>query len=465
MYIYNLNANKLEASLSKALWFTLRTDKVLKDGKAPINMFYTLNNVRLRYNTDQKIFPEYWDKSDRKVIFLNKDDAKRILPNLQPKEYLTKIEVDGINEKLSELSSKVKSIENRFIALNKPFSAKTIIEELKNQQKQHARELVKIEEPTNLLFDFMDRYIAEHESTREAGSLTVYKSVKNHLKAYQDATGHKVTFETIDYNFFNKLQSFLIKRTKTDRQGVTTPMLNNTTIAKALSTLKTFLSYARRQGIKVNDGYRDFVIKKQSLEVIALDQDEFDSILELDLSNDKRLDRARDLFVFCCASGLRYSDLAQLRREHISRDAITITVKKTKTELTIPLNRITAGILDKYKEMHKPLSMVSNQGLNKSVKDICKMAGIDKPIEIVRYSGVKKIVTIFPKYELCRVHSGRKSFCTLSLEKGMSAEQVMAISGHTDYKSFQRYVDVTEKLKKSVMISAWGEPESKLKVV
>lgn len=455
----------MEASLSKALWFTLRTDKVLKDGKAPINMFYTLNNVRLRYNTDQKIFPEYWNKKDREVVYLNRDDAKRLLPNLTPKEYLTKIEVDSINEKLSALSSKVKSIENTFIALKKPFSAKTVIDELKKQEKEITGALVKIEEPTNLLFDFMDRYIAEHESTREAGSLTVYKSVKNHLKAYQDTTGHKVSFEGIDYNFFNKLQSFLIRRTKTDKQGNTSPMLNNTTIAKALSTLKTFLSYARRQGIKVNEGYRDFVIKKQNLEVIALDQQEFDAILNLDLSNDRRLDRARDLFCFSCASGLRYSDVSQLRREHISDDTITLTVKKTKTELTIPLNSITAAILDKYKDLHKPLSMVSNQGLNKSIKDLCKIAGIDKPIEVVRYSGVKKLVTVYPKYELCHFHTARKTFCTLSLEKGMSAEQVMGISGHTDYKSFKRYVDVTEKLKKVVMLKAWGAPVTKLKVV
>lgn len=456
MYIYTI-LSIMELSLNKALWFTLRTDKLLKDGTAPINMFYTLNKVRLRYNTDLKVFPAYWSTKDRKAIYLKRDEVKKLLPSLSPTDYLTNTEIDDINEGLNAISSTVKSIEKNFIALNKPFSARTVIDELKLRKAEKSGTFIRIEEPSNLLFDFMDKYIAEHESTREAGSLTVYKSVKNHLRAYQDAAGHKVTFEGIDYNFFNKLQSFLIKRTKTDKEGNTSPMLNNTTIAKALSTLKTFLGYARRQGIKVNEGYRDFVIKKQNLEVIALNQDEFDAILNLDLSNDKRLDRARDLFCFSCASGLRYSDVSQLRREHISDDTITLTVKKTKTELTVPLNSITAAILDKYKDLHKPLSMVSNQGLNKSIKDLCKKAGIDKPIEVVRYSGVKKIVTVYPKYELCHFHTGRKTFCTLSLEKGMSAEQVMGISGHTDYKSFKRYIDVTEKLKKVVMVKAWGE--------
>ena len=454
----------MEISLSKALWFTIRTDKVLKDGKVPINMFYTLNNVRLRCSTDQKIYPEYWNIKTREAFYLNRDDAKKLLPNLQPNQYLTKTEVDGINEALRSLSAKVKFIENKFIHTERPFSAKMVLDELKKQERQKSGAFVKVEEPTDLLFDFMDRYMMEHEATREPGSLTVYKSVKNHLKAYQDSTGHRVTFAGIDYNFFNKLQTFLIKRTKTDKQGKTTPMLNNTTIAKSLSTLKTFLSYARRQGIKVNDGYRDFSIKKEKLEVIALDQAEFDAMMQLDLTGNVRLQRARDLFCFSCASGLRYSDIAQLRREHIRDNTIFITVKKTKSELTIPLNGITASILDKYKDLHTPLSMVSNQGLNKSIKDLCKLAGITKPIEIVRFSGVKRIVTVHPKYQLCHFHTARKTFCTLSLEKGMSAEQVMSISGHTDYKSFKRYVDVTEKLKKVVMVKAWGEVNN-LKIV
>ena len=192
-------------------------------------------------------------------------------------------------------------------------------------------------------------------------------------------------------------------------------MLNNTTIAKALSTLKTFLGYARSQGIKVNDSYRDFTIKKEKLEVIALEQDEFDAILNLDLSNNRRLDKVRNLFIFSCSTGFRYSDVAQLRREHISDNVITMIVKKTKTELTVPLNRISVAILDRYKDQLKPLPLISNQNLNYSIKDLCKLAGIDKSIEIVRFSGKKRLVNVYPKYELIHYHTGRKTFVTLSL--------------------------------------------------
>ena len=109
--------------------------------------------------------------------------------------------------------------------------------------------------------------------------------------------------------------------------------------------------------------------------------------------------------------------------------------------------------------------MISNQNLNYYIKELCKLIGIDQLIEIVRFFGKKREVKTYPKHDLIHFHTARKTFVTLSLEKGMSAEEVMTISGHEDYKSFARYVKVTENRKKVVMLKAWGAPEVKLKVV
>jgi len=432
--------------------FEQRHGVASKDGKTPISLIYSIRGERKRFSTGLTIFKEYWDTLNQLASYIPIKVAKTLLPDVNPNLLLTELEIKRINFNLNDLCNNILAIEDRFRANNIEFTSQMVIDTLNSQRDQ----LTKKQEPTGLVFDFMDKYINEHEATREAGSLTVYKSVKNHLQAYQDETKHKVTFETIDYSFFNKFQSFLIKRTKTDKQGKTSPMLNNTTIAKALSTLKTFLGYARREGIKVNDSYRDFPIKKEKLEVIALEQNELDAIIKLDLTNNKRLEKARDLFVFSCSTGFRYSDVAQLRNEHISDNVITMIVKKTKTELTVPLNSISAAILDKYKDQAKPLPLISNQNLNYGVHDLCKLAGINKPIEIVRFSGKQRLENTYPKHELIHFHTGRKTFVTLSLEKGMSAEEVMTITGHTDYKSFKRYVNVTEKRKKLVMVKAWG---------
>jgi integrase len=442
--------------------FELRKGVATKNDKLPISLIYSLKGVRKRHSTGQTIFLEYWNAKDQRAFYIPQREVKKTLNHLPANSLLTEIEVNDINDRLDTIEIDIKAIEDRFLALNIAFSPLMVIAEL-NNAKPNA---IKIEEKTDLVFDYIDLYIKEHEASREAGSLSVYKSVKNHLQAYQDATRHKVTFEGIDYSFFSKFQTFLINRIKIDKAGNKSPMLNNTTIAKALSTLKTFLSYARKEGIKVNDSYRDFTVKREKLEVIALEQNELQSLIEFDLSNNKRLGKVRDIFVFACATGLRFSDVQQLKREHIDRDTINIVVKKTKTALTIPLNIVSANILDKYSELHKPLPAISNQRINEYIKELCKLAEIDRPIEIVRFHGKKRVTNTYPKYELISFHNARKTFVTLSLERGMSAEEVMTISGHEDYKSFKRYVNVTEKRKKVVMLKAWGAPiERNLKAV
>lgn len=438
----------------------LRKDVSAKDNKIPLSLIYSLKGKRKRYSLDISVLSEYWNSKKQRAFYIPQREAKKLLTHLSVSDLLTEVEINEINSAIDKVSLDIIEIENRFKALEIPFSSEMVVNELKANQK----DVVKVEEQTGLVFEFMDRYIIEHEALRESGSLSVYKSVKNHLKAYQDTTNDKVTFEKIDYNFFSRFQNFLIKRQKTDKQGNVSPMLNNTTIAKALSTLKTFLGYARKQGVKVNDSYRDFTIKREKLEVIALEQNELDSLIQLDLSNNKRLNKVRDIFCFACATGLRFSDVQQLKREHIDNDTIQIVVKKTKSILSIPLNKISGDILNKYSQLYKPLPSISNQKINEYIKELCKIAGIDKPIEIVRFYGKKRVVNTYPKYELISFHNARKTFVTLSLEKGMTAEEVMTISGHEDYKSFKRYVNVTEKRKKVVMIKAWGEV-SRLKVV
>ena len=101
--------------------------------------------------------------------------------------------------------------------------------------------------------------------------------------------------------------------------------------------------------------------------------------------------------------------------------------------------------------------MISNQKTNDYIKELGQLAGIDTPIEIVRMRGIKKITEVFKKHELLSIHVGRKSFITLSLEKGIAIQEVMSLSGHTTFKAFRRYVDVNDSRKKTVMAEAWGK--------
>jgi integrase len=122
----------------------------------------------------------------------------------------------------------------------------------------------------------------------------------------------------------------------------------------------------------------------------------------------------RDVFCFSCLTGLRYSDLKQLKREYIKADEITLTVQKTKEILMIPVTPLAQEILNRYIDQYWPLPIISNQKINDYIKELCKVAGIVESVEIVHYRGNKREAVIFPKYELIVVHTGRKTFVTLS---------------------------------------------------
>ena len=101
--------------------------------------------------------------------------------------------------------------------------------------------------------------------------------------------------------------------------------------------------------------------------------------------------------------------------------------------------------------------IISNQKLNDYIKEVGELAGIDTRVEIVREYGVTKRIDTFKKCELLSIHVGRKTFTTLSLEKGIPLQDVMSLTTHSSFKAVKRYINVTRERKKTVMAQAYGE--------
>jgi integrase len=427
--------------------FELRKEKVDKDGKAPIRIIYQIKGDRKYYSTKEKTFETNWNEDAQLAMYVKKGN-------------LLELDVKKINNKLNDLKREIEKIEERLEANGIIYNVEMVINELSATKQP----VFKKDSSNKELFAFIDKYILDHQFTRVKGSLTVYKSLKSHLEGYEKTTGKQVTFDKIDYSFFQSFQNYLVSLTKKDKQGKTVKTLNNITIAKQLSTLKTFLNYAKAQGIDVSIKYSSFKIKRESdLEVIALTKKEFETLYTLDLSKRPAWDQVRDVFIFSCATGLRYSDLYQLKREHIKTDFIDLTAIKTSHKTKIPLNPYSKAILKKYEGTPRPLPIISNQRSNEHLGKICDWAGINEPIEIVRKYGAHREVTVYPKYDLIRMHCGRKTFASLSLEHGMPAEHVMKIGGWKDYKSFKRYMNLTDDASIKAMNNAWGSKIVKIK--
>ncbi len=432
------------------LW--LRNDKIDKNGFAPIHLIYQVRGQRKYHNTKIKLRSANWDAGTQAAIYLDKKTAKQKLPTVDFDLLPTSKEIENINADLIALKKEFGDQETDFQRKKVAYSADMVVEALKKQKQPETKKDIKTS-----VVDFIEQYAKDAAITKKAGSLSVYNTNAKHLKGFEILSKTKVTFETIDITTLKQFQKYLI-----EEKG-----MNNTTVAKQLSTLKTLLNFARTEyKIKVNQDYRDFKISRKDAdhEVLVLTNDELQSIIHLDLSDNKRLDKVRDIFVFACTTGLRFSDLEDLKREHIRGGAIKKTAVKTGQKLDIPLTEISDGILSKYGELNQPLPMISSQKLNDYVKEVGEMAGINTPIEKVRDFGTRSKAEIFRKFELMSIHMGRRTFATLSLEKGMASQDVMAITGHTTYASFKRYVNVSSERKQAVMAKAWGAVPSKLKV-
>jgi integrase len=445
-----------KGAIMSTIRLEIRKDKKDSKGAAPIRLVYQIHGDRSYYNTKSKVDPDYWNEGDQVAIYKKKG------------KYLDS-DIEKINSDLSELLRKIKKIEQRFDLDGRLYESSMVIAELKSNVKPKTKK----SEASRFLYDFIDQYISDHSSTRVKGSLSVYRSLKMHLEGFEKEKKAKISFDKIDHSFFQAFQNYLHGLRQRDRDGslvkdddgTVRRKLNNVTVAKQLSTLKTFLTYAREKGIVVPQTF--FRVKRENdLEIIALTEREYETLFNLDLSGRPAWDQVRDVFCFSCCTGLRYSDLKQLRREHIQGNEIDLRTIKTSHKIKIPLIPDALAILKKYKDESLPLPLISNQKSNEHLGNICKFAGIDSPIEIVRHYGNQRIAKFYPKYELVRMHCGRKTFATISIAKGMRAEIVMKLGTWKDWKSFKRYAEISDQTARQAMELAYrAKPKSKLKAV
>lgn len=175
---------------------------------------------------------------------------------------------------------------------------------------------------------------------------------------------------------------------------------------------------------------------------MTLTAEELAVIEDLELTEQPRLENARSLFLLACYTGLRYSDLVSIRKEHVRGTMLRITTLKTRETVTIPLQVRAMELIERY--LAGGVHPISNQKLNDYLKELGRLAGVDSPVEVIRYRGGERVSRTVPKWEKLGCHTGRRTFVTLSLERGLRPEVVMKITGHKDWKSFKRYVNITE---------------------
>jgi integrase len=396
-----------------ALKYSIRPGKN-KDNPANIIMrVYEGREYDLHAKTNLYILPEFWKTTPKGKI--------KISELCESKDYL--------NEHLKLLKRRVidaLSIEPDQTKLNS-YWLKTVIDKYWNPEKY--------EEKPVTFYEYIDIFIKRVEADRTPGTLKQYRNAKNRFKQFDTYRNIETTFENVDMTWYHAFKDYSIKIHNSQ----------NNTIAKYLKMLKTFLHEAEDEGIKVNPAYRSKKFKKPSNEssTIYLTDEEIKSIYDLDLSKDEELEQTRDLFVFGCQTGLRFSDYTNVKKENIKgNNLLNITAIKTNNVVSIPLDYIALEILKKYN--FKLPKGPDNATFNLNLKAIGQRANIDEKIQIVKKVGALRTETTVKKYKLMQSHTARRSFATNCYLDGIPTQEIMRLSGHKTEKSFLRYLRITQ---------------------
>lgn len=360
----------------------------------------------------------------------------------------------------AELAKAIAKNQAKLAAINDGASEEVIEKKEAEAEKKERKPKVK---PAT---EYVDEFIREESRLKEWSleTLKMVKSFKNHLLKFKKTAG---------LDFFNKdgLDKY-ITYLRADCG------LEENSVQKQYKNLTWFLRWAIRKGytqIRDVESYEP-VFKTVKKPVIFLTKEELDKLYKLEIpasgtvlklrtyegeeyektvQDSAAMSKARDLFCFCAFTSLRYSDVVEVRRVDIQNGVLNITTQKTHDRLPIVLHKNALAILDKYKDEDfkngKALPYITNQQMNRALKDLGEICGFTTPYTITCYRNGTRYDEVYPKYELIGTHTGRKTFICFALSNGVPPDVVMKFTGHCDYKSMKPYIDITESAKRNAI--------------
>lgn len=307
------------------------------------------------------------------------------------------------------------------------------------------------------------RLFIEEESMLKSWSISTIKKHKTVLNQFKDFRKN-LYFEDLTEETLAKFVKFLLTRQKTikgkadDEKDRVVFSINNNSINKCLKIFRWFMDWATNRGYNRNIDYKNFNPKLKSISsrenIIALSVGEFIHLYSMEIE-EKYLDRVRDVFCFCCATSLRYSDVRNLKWKNVKDDHLELTTIKTGQTLSIPLNDYSSRILEKYREISNPevacLPVVSNQKYNDYLKILGELAGFDSIESVISYHGSQREEKSLKKWELLTSHVARKTFVTFGILLEIPFEVIRTFTGHKDPKMMERYYQIGKKEQRRFM--------------
>ena len=425
-------------NIKRNIIFALERRK--KDGvpiveNVPIRMRVNFASQRIEFTTGYRIDVAKWDGDKQRV----KNGCTNKL----------KQSASEINAALLGYYTELQEIFKRFEVAEIMPSPAEVKEAFNNRHGQNEKTELSSTDMFNVPSNFYEAFddfvrVCGRQNDWTHSTFEKFAAVKNHLKNFRSE---------LSFEFFNEegLTEY-VQYLREVRE------MRNSTIGKQLSFLKWFLRWSFKQGMHSNNAYDTFKpkLKDTQKKIIFLTWEELNRLREFKIPPTKQaLERVRDVFLFQCFTGLRYSDVFNLRKSDIKGDHIEVTTVKTSDSLSIELNDHSRAILEKYKDVEfendKALPVITNQKMNDYLKELAELAEINEPVRQTYYKGNERIDEVTPKYALLGTHAGRRTFICNALALGIPPQVVMKWTGHSDYKAMKPYIDIADDIKANAM--------------
>jgi len=293
------------------------------------------------------------------------------------------------------------------------------------------------------VIEYFDDYIAFSETARAKATVSVLRTTKKHLIDFSAKYSFELSFAAFNAEFYEMFMIYILDNLD----------LYNNALGKYIKTIKSFLNWSLDKGVHSNTDFKKFKVYNEANEPLPLSMEELEKIESLDLN--ESLSNVRDLFLLECYTGLRFSDLIELRKEHIQGDFIHKIARKTKRPVKVPMTMKARTIVQKYLKIvnghdFNLLPDISNQKMNSYLKDLCELAEMDDEVILSKFKGAKRVDRVVKKFDAITTHCGRDTFITNSLMMGIPESTIMTIVGHVKYEAFKKYV----KLKDQYLVDA-----------
>ncbi|NHB70311.1 tyrosine-type recombinase/integrase [Perlabentimonas gracilis] len=386
----------------------LKKENPDQDGKVHLYGQVTYDGRKIRKNLC-KVKPKYWNRKSQ--TFKSGDKPKAVNSEITSNQKI----ISRFNE----------HIKNFFTDANYNGITPTF-----DEVKLHV-----LSEPNDKSKDSITLKLAFEEFIEQKANPNTKKTVRavyNFLLGFEKNTGNNLSYENLTINLYDKLKDYAYKVEK----------ISNNYFANITKYIKAFLTWSHKRDYY--HGTLQHNIKKQEKPktIVYLTEKELDLLYSYKFDNVTH-GKIRDIFCFGCYTGLRISDLQTLTHNHIADGMIVKTTVKTNEEVIIALTEKPLEILERYKD--KPLLALpkfEEQYINRQLKEICKIAGINQPTIVLKHIGDKPTEEQKPKYELITMHVSRKTFINHCVRLKIAMHILRRMTGLTSDSELTKYYKI-----------------------